>query len=805
VAAWIVLLAGRQMGKFISLVFSLFLITLHGAELGPWNRTSCGAHKCINSQKLSKKLSKDQCVAGVYSDYCDYQEYLCCEETSKCHSKLGKCIDLRSHKCKSGKLVLGYCEDWEDTPYTAFCCDAGESDYKHGVFVTGWVFFALWIALLCFFTLVLIGAASKEDVMNFSCGFFMICFPITLILTGMHYHLNGNTVSVILGWSWVASVLAILFSISICDETKTRKWCIGLFVYLGLIFVLLLAIEGTPDDPIPAPLYSHVPPHPTRAPSPTSPTLFPTSASPTLPPTSASPTISPTSYPSTNPTVSSLPTSFPTASPTLNPTVSVHPTSTCGAGYYLADEGCVACGMGSYTNEPNQQSCRACEKWTYNHESGSQACPDATTRNILSREYPVAVCLLYIFLSLVCYVLSIGLGAGFATIITIALITSDQVSDILYAWYSVFASPSLLYSSLFFCIANLVGPMMYIFWYTKLSNLLVLRWIKKCSDFYDAYDRAHGHYGEDEQPRYGAWILSRINDWDYLEFFPFSILFIPIDILWIGIRILLILLIILAATLCQPFLLLIGVVFYVTKLMSIPAIGTWFWTAWNPSYLETHPQVTSDDSTLIYNALILLELISECVPQILIQVANTSFILGNNVHAWPPLTLISISLSLSMILSIFFHFGYKHFQLLEEDPTYTKFDLRRIPKFDLYEKMNGFFRNRRRARRVAAINQNVQMPQIIPTNEHNTPNEEPRPNIPPNKPQIIIPVQGAAIIPSNEANNNISSDESRNNSLQPRLSEPRANTPNRVMLPPINHHRARLGDIYRTGRFPHAR
>jgi hypothetical protein len=681
----------------ISLVFFSLLLSLHGAELGPWNRTSCGAHQCVNIQKIWEKLSQNQCAAGVYSDYCDYQEYLCCEETSKCHSKLGKCIDLRYHKCKSGKLVLGYCEDWEDTPYTAFCCDAdkGENDYTYGVFVTGWVFFGL-----CIFLLILV-YTTDDNSDNFVGGFFLllfVCFPLTLILTGLHYHLNGNTVFVIIGWSWVgASLLAMKLVCSSSDELF-NKIVTGVYFTIGLAVVLLLAIEGMPEDPHSVPLYSHVPPYPSQAPT-----------------IALSPSLFPTPYPSTNPTVSSSPTSFPTASPTLNPTVSVHPTSTCGAGYYLADEGCVACGMGSYTNEPNQQSCRACEKWTYNHESGSQACLDTTTRNAISREYPVAVCLLYILLSLVCYALSISLGASPSAILTIALVTSDQVSDILYTWYSIFAAPLLLYLSAFFCIVNLAVPMFYILWYTKLSELLVFRWLRLCAEMYNAYDRAHGDYQGNERPKYEGWIFHSIHGWSYGEAFPYSIFFIPIDILWIVFRILLILLTIVIAIISQFCLLLIGVVFYATKLMSIASIGIWFWTAWNPFYLETHPQVNADDSTVVYNALILLEVISECVPQIIIQVVNTSIILGKNVRTWSLLTLVSISLSLLMIISIFYHFWYKHRQLMLIDPTYTQFDFRRIPKFDLFEKMNAFLANHRQVRRniaAAQVDPEVEVPEV---------------------------------------------------------------------------------------------
>jgi hypothetical protein len=121
---------------------------------------------------------------------------------------------------------------------------------------------------------------------------------------------------------------------------------------------------------------------------------------------------------------------------------------------------------------------------------------------------------------------------------------------------------------------------------------------------------------------------------------------------------------------------------YVNKLMSVAPVYVWFWSIWNPGYLEAHPLETGDDATVVYNALVLVEVFSECIPQIVILLANTMQVLGTD-DTWPVLTVLSLTLSLSMVISVIHHFLSKHQQLLREDPTYLTFEFRRIPKFDL--------------------------------------------------------------------------------------------------------------------------
>jgi hypothetical protein len=391
----------------------------------------------------------------------------------------------------------------------------------------------------------------------------------------------------------------------------------------------------------------------------------------------------------------------PTNEPTFQPTVSAQPTTACAAGNHIDAQGiCLSCGEGQYTDKPNQQSCEPCEPWTLNRHDGNSACEYVTTRNAISKEYPIAACVLYVSLSFACYGLSISLGVHPATFLTIALITTDQVTDILYVWYSLFANLPLLCLSAFFCIANLVVPMIYILWYTRVSDLFVYKWLGLCADAYEAYDLNYGDYYGDYQPKYGGWVFHSAHGWRYGQMFPFGPLLYLIDILWIVVRIFIMSVIIVVATTLQLVLLLIGVVFYVTKLMSIPSVNQWFWTLWNPDYLFTHPQVSADDSTVVYNTLILLEVFSECIPQIAIQVINTVLILGKDPNTWPALTLLSICISLSMIVSILYHFWYNHRDLIRDDPNYRQFDFRRIPRFDLYEKTLLLFANHRTLERI---------------------------------------------------------------------------------------------------------
>jgi hypothetical protein len=143
-----------------------------------------------------------------------------------------------------------------------------------------------------------------------------------------------------------------------------------------------------------------------------------------------------------------------------------------------------------------------------------------------------------------------------------------------------------------------------------------------------------------------------IHGWSFGEMCPYSLLCVPPVVLWIVVRLLLMLLIVVAGAISQLCLLLLGTLFCVTKVMAIPAIGEWFWSTWSPGYLETHPQAGPQDSMAIFNALILLEAFTECLPQLVIQLTNTFLVFGPDISACPPLTLLSLSLSLAMVSSI---------------------------------------------------------------------------------------------------------------------------------------------------------
>lgn len=97
----------------------------------------------------------------------------------------------------------------------------------------------------------------------------------------------------------------------------------------------------------------------------------------------------------------------------------------------------------------------------------------------------------------------------------------------------------------------------------------------------------------------------------------------------------------------------------------------------------------------MFNYLILVEVFFECIPEIIIQLLNTVFIFGPDVSSWPALTIFSLTLSFSLTWSVVHHFIYEHKLLQKEDPTYTSFDFRRMPKFDLWIKFNEFTTNRR--------------------------------------------------------------------------------------------------------------
>jgi DNA-binding beta-propeller fold protein YncE len=392
-------------------------------------------------------------------------------------------------------------------------------------------------------------------------------------------------------------------------------------------------------------------------------------------------------------TFSWAPTVAPTPGPTVAPTFQPSAPPACPPGHFLKIPGdstsCAKCEEGYYSNSINEDSCHRCDSWEGNTGRGNSDCPYFTAANSSLDVIPILFCVLYGLLSLICFALVVYLGASPTVFLNFLLITTDQVTDILYSWYSLFVNPFLFWLSVIFCLANLLPPMLYFLWYSSLVGSLVFQWQIKVSEYFHRYDMAHGD-GEETS----GWIFHVIQGWRFGESFPFSLIFIPIDGLWIALRIAAIVVTFFSSLLCQLTLLVIGVIFSVTKLMSVPVVENWFWSNWNLDYLETYPRPTDEtaESAVVYNSLVLLEVFSECLPQLIIQSINASLV-SKKVDV---LTVLSITASASMIMFILYHFWYKHRQLLRNDPTYTSFDITRIPKFDMYEKLMITFQNKRK-------------------------------------------------------------------------------------------------------------
>jgi hypothetical protein len=181
--------------------------------MGPWNRTHCAASQCINSKKLSKRLRKEGCVAGVYDRYCPENEYLCCQESLKCKSRQGRCIDLRSEDCKSGLLVLGYCEEWGNasaSSYSAFCCESLSSEpNEHGILITGWVFFCLSVVSFLALASVLCSDCLAPLWVLAKCA---IVLPSLLVFVMPLMYIDLKSTPVILGWVWVAVFICLAWA-----------------------------------------------------------------------------------------------------------------------------------------------------------------------------------------------------------------------------------------------------------------------------------------------------------------------------------------------------------------------------------------------------------------------------------------------------------------------------------------------------------------------------------------------------------------------------------------------------------------
>ena len=623
--------------------------------LGMWEHRHCNMSTC----ELDS-VTNTSCTNGtVLSEYCEPGYSACCQSGSSCSHGYGGCVDLQSSGCDSGPAVLGVCEDWEGgAPFDVFCCDEDfspdEFNNDRDTLLT-----ELFIVIVCCTVYLVVvycmGTFFEEDrvwsydtSVGFNCCSGVGGAATLMVFTVIVHQEYGLSLSVTLAYVFFPLfVFSGIFAVS-----AFRIVPVGFF----LAGLLLLYYEVKSQDAMQYDIYA----------TPQFTTSLPSSV----------PSFFPSSLPST---FSPLPTSQPTMVsmyPTSQPSLSVSPTNICPLGFDRTAN-CEACPTGQYGDTTG---CHHCDSWKWTLSSGSDSCDYYTAQRDLDPAYAITLCVVYSVLSLTCFAYYVQVTGRWLAIVSVLMITGDQVTDILYAQFSIFSDRPLLVCSVFFCLFNLVAQGVWIIAKMKYENLLILKWNEKWQVYL-------------EEKGYGSWVLHEILKVNTMtRSIILSIILIPMDILWVCFLLLVMVVVSLSGLLCQILLLFTGMILSSTKLMSTPQVFDAFWSVWNPEFLEKNKDVV--ESPLIYNLLVGAEMIFENIPQITIQVSNSYY-----QSSWDTLTILSLCFSVIMIISVANHFRY---HVIGEGLS-----IKDVPKYDILAEMIASFDE---SVEIPAIKRNVPKP-----------------------------------------------------------------------------------------------
>ena len=618
---------GHGHGHVVVVLFLFMFLQLSFATdtyLGLWEHRHCNMSTC----ELDS-VTNTSCTNGtVLSEYCEPGYSACCQSGSSCSHGYGGCVDLQSSGCHSGPAVLGVCEDWEGgAPFDVFCCDEDfrverfydKQDNIEGVIFAFMIFLtAVGVLLYCF-----AGCCEEkndgcvEALLNFVLFLWvlvylatLICLLIMIIVVHLEY---GVSASVIICYTLFAFYLT-----ASCVAANVPECAIILIICFFLCPMLVLYFD-------------------VKSQSVTSYDLYET---PVLP----------TDIPSSFPTVSAI--------PTAQPSTSFSPTASCPLGSDQT-ESCEPCPKGQYGDATG---CHHCDAWRWTLHAGSERCDYYTAKEDLSDSYAITLCVVYCVLSLICFAYHVNVSGRWLSIVRVMLITGDQVTDILYAQYSVFSNRSLLIFSVCFCLFNLIAQGV---WITANMNIRHSRMVE--------YNKKFSKYLEENG--WGSWILHancKLTFSGMWRSFCFGVIMSPLDILWIICRILIILFIAIIGVICQVLLVITGMILSTTKLMSTPQVFAAFWAVSNPEFLLNNRQVVQSD--IIYNGLVVAELFLENIPQITIQITNNYY-----QSSWDSLAILSLSFSGVMIFSVANHFRH---HMYEKELAFKD-----VPKYDFLREM----------------------------------------------------------------------------------------------------------------------
>lgn len=373
-------------------------------------------------------------------------------------------------------------------------------------------------------------------------------------------------------------------------------------------------------------------------------------------------------------------------SPAPSSAPSTFPTVLCPGGAVVASsEGqqCEDCDEGEYSDGV---LCRSCSRGRTNVGHGNSECD-----LYVSTVDPIivyAAAAVYLFCVMFSFVLSVVHGGPVLSLAGVLLVVGDQISDMIFATQATFYSSTLLMASGVFCIIPLLPFAFLVLFRTSPLELRCVRMTARM------HRRISGWHVDS-----AGWLFHKLTIHSlHWKFFPFIVIMAFGDLMWPFIRVAFMVVYAAGMFAFQVLLLVLGVLFHATKLITHRETNDRFWWLWceecstegkmreglkTSNNLEEHLTGSNviegfkDDAELVplTNAIILMETIFENIPQLLIQCINNELAYDSKV--WSTLAIISITFTSLMVVTVGYHFGF--YMIFAEQRHFSD-----VPKFDLF-------------------------------------------------------------------------------------------------------------------------
>jgi hypothetical protein len=259
---------------------------------------------------------------------------------------------------------------------------------------------------------------------------------------------------------------------------------------------------------------------------------------------------------------------------------------------------------------------------------------------------------------------------------TAVLLMFDQVTDIIYVWYSVFSNTTVLYLAAVFCFSHVAIVTCHIFINSSITHSIPGKFFAFFWKSFAAFERGESFAeleGGNSLSR--GWVFHTAMNWElYMgEFSVWTVYIILIDIVWIAFRTMMLLLTFGVSVGIYILLLACGSILYASKLMAANQVRQAYWQMWNSSHLNAMEDDSVYIQPAILNSMVLMETLFEAAPQIVIQIYNGAQVYGEQM--WPALSIISIFASCLTTLIVLDFFIY---HLNAQNGNFSA-----IPRFDL--------------------------------------------------------------------------------------------------------------------------